>query len=75
MGEWIDFERWPECLVKEQPGYVFEVANEEDRRMLTRCVIPLPIPFDWESEPVRFRLAPESPPRHSAPLPQPAPRR
>ena len=71
MGEWIDFDRWHECVQMERPGIIFEVSNEEDRRLLTRCTVPLEVPFDWESPPVRFRAVPEPPPRHSDPLPKP----
>jgi hypothetical protein len=71
MGEWIDFDRWHECIRMERPGIVFEVSNEEDRRLITRCLAPLEVPFDWDSPPVRFRAVPEPPPRHSAPIPGP----
>lgn len=71
MGEWIDFERWHECVHMQRPGIMFEVANEEDRRLLTRCVVPLDVPPDWDSPPVRFRAVPEPPPRHSDPIPKP----
>ena len=75
MGEWIDFERWPECVERERPGYVYEVVNAEEQRMLTQCTVPLPLPFDWQSGPVRFRLVPETKPRHSEPLPAPVKRK
>lgn len=71
MGEWIDIERWSECRDMERPGWVFELANREDRRMLTGCTVAVTIPFGWESGPVKFRLVPLSAPRHSSPLPIP----
>ena len=71
MAEWIDFDRWPECAEMERPGIVFEVVNEEDRRLITRCAVPLDVPFDWESPPVRFRIVPAPLPRHSDPIPKP----
>lgn len=69
MGEWIDFSHWEECKAMERPGYVFEVMNTEEQRMVTPCTIPLEVPFDWSSPPVMFRVVPESVPRHSEPLP------
>ncbi|WP_163271101.1 hypothetical protein [Chelativorans alearense] len=71
MGEWIDFDRWPECASMERPGIVFEVQNAEGQTMATGCVAPLPLPFDWTSDPVRFRIVEQEKPRHSEPLPQP----
>jgi hypothetical protein len=71
MSEWIDFERWPDCVRMERPGYVFEVRNGEGRILLTPCTVPLRLPFDWTSPPVRFRLVEEQRPRHSAPVPRP----
>lgn len=71
MSDWIDFSRWPDCATMERPGIVFEVVNEENQGMLTPCVVPLPIPTDWNSEPVRFRIVPEAKPRRSTPIPEP----
>jgi hypothetical protein len=71
MAEWIDFERWPECAQMERPGYVFEVTNVEQQQLLTTCLVPLELPFDWRSPPLKFRLVPEPTPRHSDPLPAP----
>jgi len=71
MSEWIDFERWPDCVRMERPGYVFEVRNGEGRTLLTPCTVPLQLPFDWTSPPVRFRLVEEQRPRHSTPVPRP----
>jgi hypothetical protein len=71
MAEWIDFDRWPECVEMERPGIVFEVTNEDDQRLLTRCAVPLDVPFDWDSPPVRFRIVPGPLPRHSDPIPLP----
>lgn len=73
MGEWIDFDRWPECASMERPGIVFEVQNEDGRTLTTDCIVPLPSPFDWKSGPVRFRIVEQERPRHSEPLPPPAP--
>lgn len=70
MSDWIDFDRWPECASMERPGIIFEVTNEE-QTLLTSCTIPLELPFDWTSAPVRFRAVPEAKPRHSSPLPKP----
>ena len=28
MGDWIDFDRWPECVEMERPGIVFELAHD-----------------------------------------------
>ena len=69
MLEWIDFSHWQDCRGMERPGYVFEVANADDQRMLTTCVIPLDVPFDWSTLPIKFRLVPEQKPGHSTPLP------
>ncbi|WP_084726736.1 hypothetical protein [Ensifer aridi] len=71
MGEWIDFEKWPDCASMDRPGIVFEVTNGE-RSMLTTCIVPLPLPFDWEEQPRRFRAVPQPEPRHSLPIPKPA---
>lgn len=71
MSDWVDFERWPDCPAMERPGFVFEVVNADDQAMLTPCVVPLPIPTDWTSAPVRFRLVQETRPRRSEPLPEP----
>jgi len=71
MGEWIDFDRWHECVEMERPGIIFEVSNQADLRLFTRCVVPLEVPFDWESRPVRFRVVPAPLPRRSDPLPEP----
>lgn len=69
MGEWIDFSHWEECKVMERPGYVFEVVNAEDQSMIVTCTVPLEMPFDWSSSPVRFRMIAEPRARHSDPLP------
>lgn len=71
MYEWIDFAQWQDCRAMQRPGYVFEVVNAQDQRMITPCTIPLEFPFDWSSAPLKFRLIPESEPRHSDPLPPP----
>jgi hypothetical protein len=72
MAEWIDFDRWPECPQMERPGYVFEVTNAEQQTLLTPCVVPLEVPFDWRSPPLKFRLVAEPEPRHSDPIPAPS---
>ena len=72
MYEWIDFSRWEECRAMERPGYVFEVVDAEQQSMLTTCTVPLPMPFDWSSSPVKFRMVREPSLRHSDPLPPPA---
>lgn len=71
MSDWIDFERWSECVSIERPGVVFEVTNTDGQSLLTSCVIALPIPLDWTSPPVRFRTVPEPKLRHSSPMPLP----
>jgi len=71
MSEWMNIDRWPECTQLQRPGYVFEVVNSDDQRMLTQCEQKLPVPFNWRSPPVRFRLVEAPPARHSEPLPKP----
>ena len=75
MSEWIPFDRWPECLRMERPGIVFEVRNGAGQTILTKCEVPLPMPFDWASQPTHFRAVPAVPPRHSSPIPKPRDRR
>lgn len=72
MGDWIDFDRWPECVEMERPGIVFEVVNADNQSLFTNCVVPLETPFDWTSAPLRFRAIPEPKPRHSSPIPKPS---
>lgn len=74
MSEWIDFSLWDQCETLARPGYVFEVVNAEDQSMLTVCVVPLEVPFDWASLPLKFRMLPEPSARHSNPIPPPAPK-
>ena len=75
MSEWVAIEQWSECVRMERPGIVFEIRNRDGQSLFTPCVIPLPDkPFDWTSPPVEFRPIAEAPPRHSDPLPSPAPR-
>ena len=69
MDAWIDFSHWDACKFMERPGYVFEVVNADDQQMLVTCIIPLEVPFDWTSSPVKFRVVPELKPKHSDPLP------
>lgn len=71
MSDWMDFEHWAECEQLARPGYVFEVVNGEEQRLFTNCVQPLVKPWDWTSDPVRFRLVPEQQPRRSKPMPKP----
>jgi hypothetical protein len=40
--------------------------------LLTPCVVPLEVPFDWRSPPLKFRLVAEPEPRHSDPIPAPS---
>jgi hypothetical protein len=72
MDEWISFDRWAECATMQRPGYVFEVINSDGQRLVTQCEPNLPMPFDWRSAPLRFRLVPAAQPRHSDPLPSPS---
>jgi hypothetical protein len=75
MSEWIEIERWPECVHLARPGVVFEIRNGDNQSLFTPCVVPLPpVPFDWKSPPLRFRSIPEPLPRHSDPIPAPADR-
>ena len=67
--DWIPFDRWPECAALERPGYVFEVVNADGLTMLTTCVDPLPVPFDWKLPPARFRLVKEPAAERAPPLP------
>ena len=67
--DWIPFDRWPECMALERPGYVFEVVNADGLTMLTSCVDPLPVPFDWKQPPALFRLVKEPAAEHAPPLP------
>ena len=67
--DWIDFDRWPECRTMERPGIVFEVENAGGQNLLTACVVPLELPADWTSRPLRFRVVEAPALRHSAPIP------
>lgn len=69
--DWINFDDWYRCAELERPGIVFEVQNAEGFSLFTPCVAVLELPFDWNSQPVRFRPVIEQPPRHSDPLPPP----
>jgi hypothetical protein len=71
MSEWMAIERWSDCAGLARPGTVFEVQNAEGQRMLTPCVLPLQVPFDWRSPPVRFRAVVGPPAQRSAPIPPP----
>jgi hypothetical protein len=72
MTDWIAIAQWHECERIARPGLIFEIQNAEGRSLLTPCVVPLPpMPFDWQSKPVRFRAIPEQVPRHSEPIPAP----
>ena len=70
MSEWIAIERWAECRQLERPGIIFEVSNGR-QSLFTACTVPLQIPADWTSQPLRFRMVAESLPRHSTPIPAP----
>jgi hypothetical protein len=71
MSEWIDFDQWKDCTRMERPGHIFEVRSGEGQSLFTTCTVPLQLPFDWKSTPVRFRLVEEPKPRHSKPIPAP----
>jgi hypothetical protein len=71
MSEWVAFDHWPECPRLERPGFIFEVSNGEGRSLFTTCTVPLQLPADWKSAPVRFRLVAAPAPRHSSPIPTP----
>jgi len=71
MSDWISFEHWPDCARLKRPGYVFEVDSGKGQSLFTTCTVPLQLPFDWTSPPVRFRLVPAPPARHSTPMPKP----
>jgi hypothetical protein len=71
MSDWIDFDQWKDCARMERPGFVFEVENADGHRLLTPCTHILQLPWDWQSAPVRFRLATAPKPRHSQPIPEP----
>jgi hypothetical protein len=71
--DWLDFDRWPECIEMQRPGIVFEVVNADGLNVLTNCTVPLELPAGWTSPPLRFRAVAEPTPGHSSPLPPPAP--
>ncbi len=71
MTDWVDFSHWSECERMARPGYVFEIANAEDQRLLTECMPEIETPWDWVSPPMRFRLVKLAPPVHSTPIPKP----
>ncbi len=71
MSDWIAFDQWKDCARMERPGFVFEVRNGEGQSLLTTCIVPLRLPLDWKSSPVRFRLVQAPKPRHSTPIPTP----
>ena len=70
MTDWIDFDQWKDCTRMERPGFIFEVSNAEGLSLLTPCVPNLQIPWDWKSNPVRFRVVEAPGPRHSTPIPR-----
>jgi len=73
MSEWIDIAEWDRCRELERPGIIFEIRNAEGLSLFTPCVQPLPdLPFDWKLPALEFRPVEETPPEHSAPLPEPA---
>jgi hypothetical protein len=71
LSDWISFDHWPDCARIEQPGFVFEVQNEQGQSLLTTCTVPLQLPFDWKSAPVQFRLLEAPLPRHSNAIAKP----
>jgi hypothetical protein len=70
MSDWIPYANWQECVRLEKPGLIFEVVNGEGQSLFTTCSVPLQLPFDWKSQPVRFRLVAAPPVRRSSPLPK-----
>jgi hypothetical protein len=73
FGPWFAISHWDKCLHLMQQGSVFEFQNAEGRILLSECTSSVPQkPFDWHSEPVRFRLVKESLPKHSPPTPEPS---
>jgi len=71
MSEWMAIAQWEECTKMARPSVVFEIRNAEGESMLTPCVVPLPMPFNWKSPPVKFRVVALPKPEHSEPLPPP----
>ena len=75
MDGWIEIERWRECAQMAKPGVVFELRNAAGQSLFTPCTSGLPhVPFDWKLPAIVFRAVAEPAPRHSSPLPNPAPR-
>jgi hypothetical protein len=71
-GPWFAIKMWSKCEHLHQQGKVFELQNAEGKSMLSECTVAVPKkPFDWYSEPTRFRLVKEPLPRRDEPLPQP----
>ena len=73
MVDWIPIDQWVECAKLERPGVVFEVRNAQGQSLFTACTPDKPqAPFDWTAPPLEFRPVPETPPKHSSPLPGPS---
>lgn len=72
MGEWIAIAQWAECQRLARPGVMFEIQNADGQSLLTPCVVPPPpVPFDWRSPPLRFRVVAEPAAEHTSPIPAP----
>lgn len=73
MVDWIPIDQWVECAKMERSGIVFEVRNAHGQTLLTVCAPETPkAPFDWTAPPMEFRPVPQSPAKHSSPLPGPS---
>lgn len=68
---WFEIAVWQDCARLERPGYVFELENADGLTLQMHCEETIILPHDWATAPVRFRLIPEVPPRHSDPIPLP----
>lgn len=72
MGEWMTIALWSACADLAGAGMVVELRNNEGLILTTAWTASLPpMPFDWKSPPVEFRIAPEMAPTHSTPIPLP----
>jgi hypothetical protein len=72
FGPWFTMSHWDKCAHLMQQGSVFELQSAEGQVMLSECTSRVPQkPFDWHSDPVRFRLVKEPIPKHSPPTPDP----
>lgn len=69
---WYDFSKWDQCRSMERPGYSFEIENAEGMKLWTPCTPVVELPFDWKSEPQRFRLVKMVQGEHSTPMTPPS---